>query len=146
MSTACSLCIVLVGLSLAGCGGAAATNTGTTSIDLYGTWKLRSVGGTPLPYDIPPTADRSTGDKYQVYYGSLEFTTGVDYYGFRDSTRYTSAGGFATVNVMGDDGTVTRNGSVLTLKSGRTSTRVTATLVGTSIHATRDAVDYVYTR
>jgi hypothetical protein len=140
-----ALRVVLVGFALGGCDGAAATDTGTP-IDLSGTWHLVSVGGTPLPYDISATAGRTTGDKYQEYYGSLEFTANAGNYGFRDSTRYTSPGGFATLNVVGDDGVATRSGNVLTLTSGRTSTTVKATVVGTAIHATRDAVDYVYTR
>lgn len=139
-----------VGLALAlfawGCGGAAATDNTQTTVDLVGVWKLRSVGGVSLPYDIPSTAGRTPGDKYQLYYGSLEFSAGVANYGFRDSTRYTSPGGFASVNVNGDDGFVTRGGATLTLRSGRTAATVTATVVGTSLHATRDAVDYVYTR
>ena len=85
------------------------------------------------------------GDTYQVYLGSIEISSDAVYYGIRDSSRY-SSGGFASVNVNGDDGYVTRSGSVLTLESGRAATTVTATLVGTSVHAMRDAVDYVYTQ
>lgn len=131
---------------MVGCGGSSVTDNTSTTVDLAGTWKLRSVGGVTLPYDIPSTAGRSPGDKYQLYYGSLEFSAGLTNYAFRDSTRYTSPGGFASVNVNGDDGYVTQAGSTLSLRSGRTTATVTATLIGTSIHATRDAVDYVYTR
>ena len=137
---------LVLAATLCGCSAATATDSTQTQTDLSGTWKLRTVGGTALPYDISSTSPGTPGDKYQLYYGTLEFTSGLANYGFRDSTRYTSPGGFASVNVIGDDGTVTQSGSTVTLKSGRTATTVTATLVGASLHAMRDAVDYEYTR
>lgn len=128
-----------------GCGGAAATDGSQQAVNLVGMWKLTSVGGAPLPYDIPRTSGRSPGDTYQVYGGSLEISSNTAFYAFRDSTRYT-LNGTASANVIGDDGFVTQNGATLTLKSTKTTPAVTATLVGSSLHATRDAVDYVYTR
>lgn len=131
---------------MCGCGGSSVSDATQTSIDVSGVWTLRSVGGTLLPYNIPSTAGRAAGDKYQLIYGSVEFISGGGNYALRDSTRYTSPGGFASVNVNGDDGSVTRSSAVLTLKSGRTGTTITANLVGSSLHAKRDDIDYVYTR
>lgn len=86
--------------------------------NLVGGRTLRTVGGSALPYDIPSTAGRSPGDTYQVYAGSLELSAGLGNYGFRDSTRYTSAGGFSSYNLNGDDGYATQSGTTLTLKVG----------------------------
>ena len=136
---------IVAAIVASGCGGAATTDNSQQAINLVGVWTLRSVAGTPLPYDIPRTAGRSPGDTYQVYGGSLEITSNTAFYAFRDSTRYT-LNGTASGNVIGDDGFVTQNGATLTLRSTRTAPVVTATLVGTSLHAIRDSLDYVYTR
>jgi hypothetical protein len=142
-----AICVALAVVALAwGCGGAGATDVTQQPVNLVGVRTLRTVGGSALPYDIPSTAGRSPGDTYHAYAASLQLSAGLGNHGFRDSTRYTSAGGFSSYNLNGDDGYVTQSGTTLTLKSGRTSAIVTATLVGTSLHATRDAVDYGYTR
>ena len=127
-----------------GCGGAETTET-PPAVNLVGIWKLQSVGGAPLPYDVPRTSGRTPGDTYQVYGGSLEITTNTAFYAFRDSTRYT-LNGTTSYNLIGDDGFVTQNGATLTLRSTKTAPTVTATLIGSSLHATRELVDYVYTR
>ena len=111
---------VLLGLVLlCSCGGGATPVPPPSVTDLAGIWTLRTVNGMPLPFDIVGTPGRVPGDKYQLYAGTLELSPGLTHFGVRDSLRYT-LNGVATDNVNGEDGSVTRNGSVFTLVGART--------------------------
>ena len=137
---------MLLGLVLlCSCGGSATPVQPPPVLDLAGVWTLRTVNGVPLPFDIARTPGRVPGDKYQLYAGTLEFSPGLAYFGVRDSLRYT-LNGVATDNVNGEDGSVTRNGSVLTLVGARTGATSTVSIVGASLRSTRDANEYGYTR
>lgn len=118
-----------------GCGRDSATQPAEASI--VGTWDLRTINGSSLPFVL----SQSGADKAEVM---SDVATADDHGAYTEVTQFrTTLNGQATTQAFTDAGTYTVNGNAVTLRSGDGSS-VTASLSENTFAISSGAFVYIY--
>jgi hypothetical protein len=119
------------------CGSDSSTTPGGT---IAGTWSLKTINGTSLPFIVAQTgADKLeiVSDVY-VISGTGSFT--------ETTTLRATTNGVATTQSVADAGSYTLNGTAITVRYNSDGSSVTGSWSGNTITVTQDGLAAVYTR
>jgi hypothetical protein len=130
------LAVFAVLVTLAGCGGDAATNPGPATV--AGTYTLRTMNGSPLPYTLVQLGD----DKFEVLSDAITLKDGGTWTG-GGSIRVTEGGQTSTTTVT-STGTYSLTGTAITITSLTGS--ATGTVERGTLTVTEEGLLAVYTK
>jgi hypothetical protein len=128
---------VFLALLAIACGSDSSTAPGGT---IAGTWSLKTINGTSLPFVLAQTGTNKAeivGDVY-VISGTGSFT--------QTTTVRTTTNGVATTQSVADAGTYTLNGTAITVRYNSDGSTATGSWSGNTITVTQDGLAAVYTR
>jgi len=124
-------------VTLAACASDSSTNTGPASV--AGTYTLRTVNGSPLPYTLFDFG----GDKYEITAGAVTLEAGGRW--TATSADRTTEGTSVVTSTFTTTGTYTLAGTVITLVSPGTSI-VSGSVDRGKMSLTQDGVITVFTK
>jgi len=128
------LLALLVLSAAVACGGDSSTNPSAT---LTGSYSLRTVNGSPVPY----TVIQIGADKYEIVSDVVTLNEGGTW--SESGTDRTTQSGQVTTGTITDNGTYTVNGTAITLISSQSGTVTGAVGAGT-LTLTAEGIVLVY--